>query len=123
MKIKNTLVATLVTFAFAAAAFAASPQTTSDNVRSTAPAVDNVDVSVLAASGGIYDAEALVCVEAAPETDNMQQEVRCWKCSADSKGSCGGGDKHCYGERSDCSKKGCKITGSTSKCSGSKKTC
>ena len=119
MTIKKTLLVTLATFAFAAAAYAASPgvvATPIDADAITAPALE-------APPSGVYDIEAGVCIAAADDIENAQQEVRCWKCSADSKGSCGGGDMHCYGERSDCSKKGCKITGSTSKCSGSKKTC
>ena len=50
--------------------------------------------------------------------DLEEMAPRCYKCSGSSKGGCA--DKFCYGERSDCSKKGCKITGSTSKCTGKK---
>ena len=58
-----------------------------------------------------------------PEQAPVPVETRCWKCGDKSTGSCSGGDKYCEGERSDCLKKGCKITGSTSQCSGSKTTC
>jgi hypothetical protein len=120
MKIKNTIMILFASFAFVAAAYAASPDTvveTQDTV--VAQAETNLEAPAL----GVYDEEALVCMDAVPEIENGVQEVRCWKCSGSSSGSCGGGDKHCYGERSDCTKKGCKITGSTSKCTGSKKTC
>jgi hypothetical protein len=120
MKIKNTIMILFASFAFVAAAYAASPDTvveTQDTVVAQAEA--NLEAPAL----GVYDEEALVCMDAVPEIENGVQEVRCWKCSGSSGGSCGGGDKHCYGERSDCTKKGCKITGSTSKCSSSKKTC
>ena len=119
MKIKNTLIVTFASFAFVAAAYAASPDVVSDNVNQG----ETAEVVLEAPPSGVYDTEARMCMDAPEEVENMQQEVRCWKCAADSKGSCGGGDMHCYGERRDCSKKGCKITGSTSKCSGSKKTC
>ena len=114
---KNTTLA-LVIIAFAATAFAATPGTTgtTDTVV-TAPA----DALAPAADGGVYDSTALQCMEAEPEMAAGPQETRCWKCGDNSKGACGGGDKYCYGERSDCSKKGCRITGSTSKCTGNKK--
>jgi len=120
MKIKNTLMILFASFAFVAAAYAASPDTvveTQDTV--VAEAAATLDAPAM----GVYDQEALVCMEAAPEIENGVQEVRCWKCSGSSSGACGGGDKFCYGERSDCTKKGCKITGSTSSCSSSKKQC
>lgn len=43
-------------------------------------------------------------------------EVRCFHCGSGSKGQCSKGSK-CYGERSACTKKGCRISGSVSKCS------
>jgi len=119
MKMKNALLAMLASFVFAAAAIAAPSSVPTTAVAPTAAIAD-------APEAGVYDTEAGICIEAAyaaEDIDNAAQEVRCWKCRKDSKGSCGGGDMHCYGERSECSKKGCKITGSTSKCSGSKKTC
>ena len=119
MKLRNTILLMFASFAFVAAAFAATPNTEIQTVDVTAV----VDVALEAPDSGFYDTEVGLCIEAAPAIDSMQQEVRCWKCSGSSTGSCGGGDKHCYGERSDCTKKGCKITGSTSKCTGSKKTC
>ena len=123
MKLRDTILLMVASFAFAAAAFAGSPNGVMDTHEATAVTLVGAEVTLEAPASGVYDAEAMVCIEAAPEVDNMQQEVRCWKCSGSSTGSCSGGDKHCYGERSDCTKKGCKITGSTSKCSGSKKTC
>ena len=103
-----TLLTSIAVLAFAAIAFAASPVEVAQTdaamcpIEATAP---NMSLPEL------------------PSTDAEPVETRCWKCSKDSGGSCGGGDKHCYGERSACSKKGCKITGSTSECSSSKKTC
>ena len=55
-----------------------------------------------------------------PDDAPIPVATRCWKCSSDSDGSCS--DKYCDGERADCLKKGCKITGSISQC-GSKPTC
>ena len=120
MKIKNTILMLLASFAFVAVAYASGP-----DAQVEYPDSLTVQVEALpeAPSMGVYDAEALVCMEAAEEVEAGVQEVRCWKCSSSSSGACGGGDKHCYGERSDCLKKGCKISGSTSQCSGSKKTC
>jgi|GEM_PF-5849083 hypothetical protein len=43
-------------------------------------------------------------------------EVRCFYCGSGSKGSCPKG-VYCYGERSDCVKKGCRVASSSSKCS------
>ena len=116
MKIKNTMMVLFASFAFVAAAYAASPDAVAEP---QAQVVADVEATAVAAS----DEGAVESTHTATQVDNGVQEVRCWKCSGDSKGSCGGGDMHCYGERSDCTKKGCKITGSTSKCSSSKKTC
>ena len=121
MKIKNTLIIILASFTFGAAAYAVSPNEVLETNNATV--VAEAEAALEAPEMGFYDEEALVCVEAALDIENGAQEVRCWKCSGSSSGSCSGGDKHCYGERSDCTKKGCKITGSTSKCTGSKKTC
>ena len=118
MKIRNTILIMFASFAFAAAAFAGSP----NMVLETQDTAMVAEFALEAPTSGVYSDEAMMCLEAAPEIDNMQQEVRCWKCSSNSKGSCSGGDKWCYGERSSCTKKGCRITGSTSKC-GSKTTC
>ena len=120
MKIKNTILMLVASFAFVAVAYASNtdaPTKTQNTVTAQA------EVALQAPDMGVYDEEALVCMDAPLDVENGVQEVRCWKCSSSSSGSCGGGDKHCYGERSDCIKKGCKISGSTSKCSGSKKTC
>lgn len=86
----------------------------------------------LVAVGGAHPsaADPNMCVDAQPaasflnpEQSPVPVETRCWKCGDRSTGACSGGDKHCYGERSDCRKKGCQITGSTSECSSSKTTC
>lgn len=106
-----------------AAAFATTPSNNSDSVDSAQQVKDIQVSSTPTTNGGVYDTEALMCMEAAPETEASANEVRCWKCGSGSSDGCSGGDKHCYGERSDCQKKGCKITGSTSTCSSSKKTC
>ena len=106
-----------------AAAFATTPTTDSDSVDSAQQVKDTQVSSIPKTNGGVYDTKALMCIEAAPETEASASEVRCWKCGDGSSDGCSGGDKNCYGERSDCQKKGCKITGSTSTCSSSKKTC
>lgn len=119
---KKTVFLTIVSFVFAAAAYATAPTVDSKSV-DTAPHTDVVESLAPAAEGGVYDTKALLCIEAAPDITAGAQEVRCWKCGDGSTDGCSGGDKHCYGERSDCQKKGCKITGSSSKCSSSKTQC
>lgn len=119
---KRTALLTFMAFAFVTAAYATAPTHTVDSVDSVIPS-NAAELQAPANLGGIYDNDALMCIDAAPDTEAGANETRCWKCGDGSKDACSGGDKHCYGERSDCLKKGCKITGSTSTCSSSKKTC
>ena len=108
MRLSN-IILTLIAMAFTAIAFAATPDTISE-----------VNMCTIEAT---VEASNMSLVPTLPGEGAEEVETRCWKCGSGSKDGCSGGDKHCYGERSDCQKKGCKITGSTSQCSSSKKTC
>ena len=116
---KNKLMMAILAVAFTATAFAATPSQ-SDARPQLAPEAA-AETILPSADGGVYDAAGLQCVASEQHLTAGPQETRCWKCGDGSKGSCSGGDKYCYGERSDCSRKGCRITGSTSQCTGSKK--
>ena len=105
----STIIMTLIAMAFTAVAFAADPAPNTEAPMCTMEA--QVEVSNMSVMPAI------------PGQDAEEVETRCWKCGSGSSGGCDGGDKHCYGERSACQKKGCKITGSTGTCSSSKKTC
>ena len=116
---KLSVTVSFLALAFALTAFASGPAADADSIRAeTSPSADLV---APAAPGGVYDTETQWCISASVEEAAAPQETRCWKCSDGSKGACAGGDKFCYGERSECSKKGCRISGSTSKCDGAKK--
>ena len=119
---KKSVFLTILSFVSAAAAYATVPNIDSITLDGALQA-DMIESLAPAAEGGVYDTKALLCIEAASDITAGAQEVRCWKCGDGSKDGCSGGDKHCYGERSDCQKKGCKITGSSSKCSSSKTQC
>ena len=105
----STIILTLIALAFTAIAIAATHDGTAEVNMCT------IETQV--------EASNMSLAPTLPGQDAEQVETRCWKCGSGSSDGCSGGDKHCYGERSACQKKGCKITGSTSNCSSSKKTC
>ncbi|MDP6944522.1 MAG: hypothetical protein QF464_10265 [Myxococcota bacterium] len=80
---------------------------------SLAGLVDTSAVAQTAPQGGVYDHQAQMSLPAAEPTMGS-----CWNCSGDSSGSCapqsGKVRMQCEGSRSDCTKKGCKINGSSS---------
>ena len=67
----------------------------------------------VAPDGGVYDHAAQMSLPADSPTMGS-----CWNCSSDSTGACapqsGKVRMQCEGSRSDCTKKGCKIGGSSS---------
>ena len=78
-------------------------------------------------AGGVADAQATAAAvtlagqgsaqfQAVANPDEVTMEVRCFSCGSGSKSPCGQGT-NCYGDRSDCQKKGCRISSSSSKCS------
>jgi len=116
---KHTLLGALASFMVIAAAYATAPVATSNAIVN----VPLTDIAEAVPNGGLYDSDALICIDAASTIEAAANEVRCWKCGDSSKDGCSGGDKYCYGERSDCLKKGCRITGSKSSCGSSDTQC